>query len=917
MADPRSPPLALTTLPSEIMQMIGEHLDPRDLRALVRTAKRLCTEFTPNTMKNALSQLGQGLNTAKPETILDWSIYSGHTEMANMLLDILKADKSLPRRNGHSGRRFTRRDCYKSALENSAQKGYLDIVQKILHDSVDLSDPSNDCADALNDAIVSGFPEIYMLLIDAGVRLKMPERHGSLSTRGIRAIHAAACQGRVDLLSLIMAHGCSLSEADIYLGWQPLHFAAFHGQKPAVEFLLNNGVNPAEETKSQETALMTISSKMNSAPHHSTEFKHRDTEFSTGHREIIDLLLSHGLELSKRGSNDRTVLHTASMNGNAELVKYLVSLGADITAQDNYQRTPLHLAICHNHIAVSEILLAAGASVTAKDYRGACAIHFAATAGYPLTAISRLLASKGADPSALDARGQAPIHYAIHYGHFNVVKYFLEITGAESIPEPIHSMTLHGAIVKHDVEMLRYLLNAGVKASSLQPGRYTTSPPLHVSIKHGVEDIIRLLLDHGADPNWQQLFSNDTPIIYAIERESLGAVRLLLEKGADISKCGDLRIGETEEKNIPPLIAAVIAGNLDIAALLLDWDADINIRTEEGCGVLEAVALSKGVSRKQRELIVRLLLDRGVDVSLPNRRGGSIISPFCLMGGSQEPIIKLLVEAGADVKVQDEFGNTVLHDIAHRCNDRSKTFATGLFRYLLDKGADPSLVNQSLLTPIHLACISELDYDLTQLLAAGIDPASRDSRGCTALHYASLGGHILQLSQLIKALKQRTQEDESSNLDTVDPNGPSGNEPASTSSPYVRSILNLQDPNGWTALHLAVLETNLLFENPMGNLSSLYYLYLPYPLPLPFESSKVVQLLLHSGADPSILNDEQQTPLDLAEIKKSPGGVGYEARESNRKRSLRMLEEAGAQRGPGYKPFCGYRTKHKLHEFSS
>ena len=75
-------------------------------------------------------------------------------------------------------------------------------------------------------------------------------------------------------------------------------------------------------------------------------------------RAIVGLLVEHGADLAKRGTNDWTALHWAANAGDLDMVVFLLELGADPnlrTAVDDYT-TPLEEAVMAGHDDVAEIL---------------------------------------------------------------------------------------------------------------------------------------------------------------------------------------------------------------------------------------------------------------------------------------------------------------------------------------------------------------------------------------------------------------------------------------------------------------------------------------------------------------------------------------------------------------------------------
>lgn len=63
---------------------------------------------------------------------------------------------------------------------------------------------------------------------------------------------------------------------------------------------------------------------------------------------------------------------------------------------------------------------------------------------------------------------------------------------------------------------------------------------LHYAVGGSHEDVVRLLLDRGADPNVRDEGDNAIPLCFACEKNDLAIVRLLVEYGADVNSTGDV-----------------------------------------------------------------------------------------------------------------------------------------------------------------------------------------------------------------------------------------------------------------------------------------------------------------------------------------------------------------------------------------
>jgi len=107
---------------------------------------------------------------------------------------------------------------------------------------------------------------------------------------------------------------------------------------------------------------------------------------------------------------------------------------------------------------------------------------FAAAVGGDLARVKQLVVGCGADPNIQNKDGWTPLHYAAWQGHHKVVELLLEHGANPNIQKNDGETPLHFTVD-------RCLLN--------KYGR----TPLHFTVSryHHV-DMVRVLLDHGADP---------------------------------------------------------------------------------------------------------------------------------------------------------------------------------------------------------------------------------------------------------------------------------------------------------------------------------------------------------------------------------------------------------------------------------
>ena len=99
-----------------------------------------------------------------------------------------------------------------------------------------------------------------------------------------------------------------------------------------------------------------------------------------------------------------------------------------------------------------------------------------------------------------------------------------------------------GSCRSGDLDVVRDLLAAEPSLASLVDARsqFGGWTGLHYAAREGRLDVVRLLLEHGADPNAREAGDNTGPLHWAAAHRALEVVRGLLDAGADPQGAGDL-----------------------------------------------------------------------------------------------------------------------------------------------------------------------------------------------------------------------------------------------------------------------------------------------------------------------------------------------------------------------------------------
>ena len=167
---------------------------------------------------------------------------------------------------------------------------------------------------------------------------------------------------------------------------------------------------------------------------------------------------------------------------------------------------------------------------------------------------------------------------------------------------------------------------------------------LHHVVKTGKQDMVKFLLDRGANPNIKDSFKN-TALHIAILWINKEIISLLLDRGA--------KIDTQDHTGRTGLHYAISLKHKDIVKLLLQRGADPNLKDHNG-----RTALYYAVWEADKDMI-KLLLNNRANPNLKDKDGETLL--HFLISDKNTDLIKLLLEAGADPNLKDKYHQTALH----------------------------------------------------------------------------------------------------------------------------------------------------------------------------------------------------------------------------------------------------------------
>lgn len=272
------------------------------------------------------------------------------------------------------------------------------------------------------------------------------------------------------------------------------------------------------------------------------------------------------------------------------------------------------------------------------------------------------------------------------------------------------------------------MLEAGADVN-FRPRDHCTKPALQLAVDNKYIGLVKLLLDHGANPNEPGSDRYVPSIIEsAIERsgeDDVEMITLLLDYGADPNFRGN------PDGQVPPLYVAIRHWHTRKIALLIARGATIS----DPFYTPAQHPLHTAALRNETGMM-KVFVDAGCDVDIRDRHGKTAL--MLAAEHASKETVQMLLKLGADPNLVEPDGSNALFK-ALLNKDKSRSIA--ITRLLLDHGVDVRAVDTSQRTPL-LHALSSSDSDLCSenmeaLVEYGADISAQDFDGRSALHYVA------------------------------------------------------------------------------------------------------------------------------------------------------------------------------------
>ncbi|MDA9909017.1 ankyrin repeat domain-containing protein [Gammaproteobacteria bacterium] len=373
-------------------------------------------------------------------------------------------------------------------------------------------------------AVSNGDPDMVRLLLDAGADPNTLE-HNAQSV-----LMSAADVGNFATVKLLVENGADVNARDRSFGQTPLMFAARAGHPLIVDYLLEKGTDPNAATTIGKTppwvgpnsqrgfgfgigiirgGTPADRGRREPIPGGMTPLLYAARQ---GHTDIAKLLLEAGADIHKAEANNISPLLMAVETNSMETAHYLIAQGADVNSVDWYGRTPLWEAVnvrnlyihndkFSNYIAnrdeifnLIETLIKEGADLNARTKESP-------PIRYDLLSITGTL-------EWVDFTGQTAFLRAARAGDMDVMNLLLE-NGADPYIETFAGTNalmaaagINWVVAQTWTESAEQLL-AAVQfcidlGMDINHANSMGLAAIHGAANRGSNDIIQLLVDHGA-----------------------------------------------------------------------------------------------------------------------------------------------------------------------------------------------------------------------------------------------------------------------------------------------------------------------------------------------------------------------------------------------------------------------------------
>ncbi|KAK5053766.1 hypothetical protein LTR84_001727 [Exophiala bonariae] len=447
--------------------------------------------------------------------------------------------------------------------------GNIELVRELLRQGIDAAGIEE--FRPLQEAAGSGSLEVLEELLATGVDVNAHDEYGST------ALAAAATHGHVSIVQKLVDRGAIDNVSHGYSN-TALHYAALGGETSIVETLLQYG----QLTNVYGTVTGHSSANLFTLVLHDA--------CQSEKIPLVQMMLDRGADVNAISEEYLSPISTALGCRNRDLVELLLNHGASANGSDEEWDSPLIGAVYTGILEIVKLLLNRGADISDEVKSGALLKAVDRGEVKMITPLLKSLDQNSKSYSQMEIRAleeaifRPPRHRRQQPVFAECVKVFLDhgidpntrfiglgresATGLDRESKPKHA--IHHAAWHGNIKTIQTLAAAGADIDAKTAEGLTA---LHEASRTGDFRLIMALVDDmGADPR-PKLIDGNEPIHLAAQEGREIAVRVLIERGADVNVLNG--------RGLSPLHMAADNAKWEAVQTLLWFGADPRLETYE------------------------------------------------------------------------------------------------------------------------------------------------------------------------------------------------------------------------------------------------------------------------------------------------------------------------------------------------
>ncbi|XP_071098477.1 serine/threonine-protein phosphatase 6 regulatory ankyrin repeat subunit B-like [Haliotis cracherodii] len=558
----------------------------------------------------------------------------------------------------------------------------------------------------------------------------------------------ALLSGRMDIFNLLMSHYADVSLTDgdnnsllhlacllddipqILLTDFDIDVPGSHGWTPVMKAAVNGAAHAFDLLVKAKADLYPKDDNNNTILHLACH---------GGHASIVKYLLTK-TEINACGNNGWTPVMYAAANREKNVFDLLVSKGADLSLKDDYSNSVFHLASLGGNISIVEDLLPTS-DINSRGDRGRTAIMNAAWTGK--SHIYRLLVSQDVDLKLTDDNNDTVLQFACEGGDAAIVEHLL--TRVDLNPRGRKGWTpVMVAARSGKLDPFNLLVS---KQVDLRLTDDNNNNLLHLACQGGNRLIIEHLLplfdinSRGQDGR--------TAVMYAAVNGRRSVFDLLVSNKADVLLKDDYNnsvfhlaclggnssiveqlfpnvdLNSVDDNGRTTIMKAACARNKSVFNFLVSKNSDLKVIDDYRDNVLHFAC--KGGDKA----IVQCILQR-FDINTRGRNGCTPVMIAARFGNRH--LFNLLVSKEVDLTITDDHRNNMLHFACQSGNRLILEHLLPLFD-LNSRGQDGR-------TAVMYAAVNGRRRAFDLLVSNGADISLKDDYKNTVFNLACIGGNM-------------------------------------------------------------------------------------------------------------------------------------------------------------------------------